>query len=399
MAFGLWWLKPKWQKVDWIPVALVVVMAIGVITWSASSPYEVTNFGKRFASIFDVQTGSGKTRTEIWQAAIASIEARPITGFGPDTFRLVFPKYKPAEYVKDAGYISVADNVHNYPLQLASGVGIPGFLLLYGFFVWVAIRSGKVVFRRPDPERAGPAPVSADRLVLLGFWAAAFGYIASLTFGLSVTGGTFILWVFLGALLAPTATSREITAPSWGMIPAVALILLAVAGSVFWVRWFSADHQYLLARISPDLNTRVAAAQNAVRLNPWNDMYRAEVGLAYNDEFIQLYQQAFQAQQTGQDPSQYQTAAQEAFKRAESSLLATIKFVPYEYDNYVFLAGALQLRRAGQQRSGVQPEGGRHRPQGCRASSRTVRRYASSWPTRSPRRASAPRPSRNSSTP
>ena len=28
-------------------------------------------------------------------------------------------------------------------------------------------------------------------------------------------------------------------------------------------------------------------------------MYRAEVGLAYNDEFVQLYQQAFQAQQTG----------------------------------------------------------------------------------------------------
>ncbi len=352
MAFGLFWLKPRWQKVDWAAVALVAVMAVGVVSWSLNSPYEVTNFVKRFASIFDVQTGSGQTRTQIWQAALGSIEDRPITGFGADTFRLVFPKYKPAEYVQAAGYISVADNVHNYPLQLASGIGIPGVLLLYGLFVWVAIRSGKVVFKRPDPARAGPTarrpaspaqPVSGDRLVLLGMWAACFGYIASLSFGLSVTGGTFILWVFLGALLAPTATSRDVTAPSWGIYPAVALVILAVIGSVFWFRWFAADRQYLVARISPDLQTRVTSAQNAVRLNPWNDMYRAEVGLAYNDLFIQAYQQAFQAQQTGQDSASLQAGARDAFTKAEDSLRGVIAFVPYEYDNYVFLASLYNL--------------------------------------------------------
>ena len=97
-----------------------------------SSPNEVMNFFTRIKSIFQFGQGSALTRFQIWQAAIDAIKDRPIFGFGADTFRLVFPMYKPAAYVAAAGYLSVADNVHNYPLQLASALGIPGFLLLYG---------------------------------------------------------------------------------------------------------------------------------------------------------------------------------------------------------------------------------------------------------------------------
>jgi len=42
---------------------------------------------------------------------------------GADTFRLVFPQFKPFAYVRDAGSSSVADNAHSYPLQLATGIG------------------------------------------------------------------------------------------------------------------------------------------------------------------------------------------------------------------------------------------------------------------------------------
>ena len=82
------------------------------------------NFALRFASIFETGEGSGLTRTEIWQAAIKAITSSPmrfIFGWGADTFRLVFPKFKPLAYTHDAGYLSVADNVHDYPLQLAAG--------------------------------------------------------------------------------------------------------------------------------------------------------------------------------------------------------------------------------------------------------------------------------------
>ena len=131
------------------------------------------NFGKRLASIFQFGSGSGQTRTEIWQAALRAIKERPILGWGADTFRLVFPKFKPVEYVRDAGGVSVADNAHNYPLQLATGIGIPGMLLLYGIFVWAGVRSFGTVFRRSD---------DSSRLLVGAFWAAAAGYLVHLMF-------------------------------------------------------------------------------------------------------------------------------------------------------------------------------------------------------------------------
>lgn len=331
-AFGVWRQRAKLNWIDYAAIVLVAAMMIGVAVWSLNSPYAVTNFVKRFQSITETTSGSGQTRFQIWQAAWDATKARPLVGFGADTFRLVFPKYKPYGYVAAAGYLSVADNVHNYPLQLAAGIGIVGLLMLYAIFIWTAVRSGRVAFERSAKPRV------SDRALFLGFWAACAGYIASLTFGLSVTGATMMLWVAMGVLLAPTAAVKEIEPPTWGVWVAAAGIVAAAVGIFWWTQWLRADHYYLLARIGMPGISRTAVTQEAVRLNPYNDMYRAEVGLAFQDEFMNYQNQAYQAQQSGQDPAPYLRQALDAFAKAESSFKETIAFVPTEYDNYVFLS-------------------------------------------------------------
>ncbi|TLM80142.1 MAG: tetratricopeptide repeat protein, partial [Actinobacteria bacterium] len=163
-------------------------------------------------------------------------------------------------------------------------------------------------------------------------------YIVSLTFGLSITGATVMLWAAMGVVLTPTAAVKEFQPPAWGVWVGAASIVLCVLGCAFWFQWISADHYYLLARISQAGPARTAYAIKAVKQNPFNDMYRAEVGLAYQDEFMSYQNLAYQAQQQGQDPNAYVAQAQTAFKNAEQSLLDTIAFVPTEYDNYVFLS-------------------------------------------------------------
>ena len=121
------------------------------------------NVGKRVASIFQFGGGSGQTRTEIWQAAVAAIKERPITGWGADTFSLVFPKFKPVAYVEHAGYNGRADNAHDYPLQLAAGLGIPGMAMLYGIFLWAAVRSWRTVFGRARRVRDSWCSVRSGR--------------------------------------------------------------------------------------------------------------------------------------------------------------------------------------------------------------------------------------------
>ena len=329
-----WRNSAKLNAIDYSFAGMTGVIGIAAIIRSLSNPNEVMNFGKRFASILQFDAGSGKTRTEIWQAAIDAIKARPVFGFGADTFRLVFPKYKPIEYVKDAGYLSVADNVHDYPLQLAAGIGVFGMLLMYGVFVWAAVRSAPLVFKRTtDPKR-----------ILLGaFWAACAGYLVQLMFGLSVTGNTFLLWTAMAVVLAPTATLVEFKAPSWGMFAGAALLILAAMGVGYQVVLIQADNAYLLARVVLQGPERTASAIRAAKLNPYSDSYRAEVGLAYTDELLANVNAAQQAQTQGQDPATYVAAAKDKLGLAERSLLNTIRFVEPEYDNYVFLANLYNL--------------------------------------------------------
>jgi len=315
--------RAPWTVVDWGFSAVVGAVASVVIGRSLANPNEVMNFGKRIVSIFQFTEGSAATRFQIWGAAWRAVQDRPILGFGADTFRLLFPKYKPVEYVAAAGYLSVADNVHNYPLQLASGIGIPGVLGFYGIMGWTAVRTWPLVWARGR---------DANRMVLAGIWAACAAYIVHLLFGLSVTGSSFLLWTFAAVLLAPTATSITLPRLSWGLIVAVVVSILALVGIWFQFVYISADNAYLQSRIVAQDAQRTELAQRAARLNPYNDIYRAEVGVAATDEFIAVL-----------NSGGTRDEAEAAFGRAEAALLDTIAFVPPEYDNYVFLSNLYNI--------------------------------------------------------
>jgi len=323
LVFALAWAKAKLTTVDW-SFAGVTAAIFGIVTVrSLTSPSEVTNVIARITSIFAFKEGSALTRFQIWEAAIAAIKERPIFGWGADTFRLLFPMFKPEAYTAVAGYLSVADNVHNYPLQLASALGIPGLLMLYGLFIWALVASAGQVFARGK---------GAERIVLAGFWAAAFGYLVHLFFGLSVTGSTVFLWLAIGVLLSPGASVREVKAPSWGVYAAVMVVTLCAILSIGNVRYIMADSYYLRGRVVDQGQARIDSIQKAIELNPYNDMYRAERGLAWQDMFIQSITQG------AANDSAAREQAMVYFENAEQSMLQTIDFVPMEYDNYVFLA-------------------------------------------------------------
>ena len=324
-----WRHRAPLRRLDWIPAGVSAALGAGIVWRSLSSTNDVMNIGKRLASIFQFSGGSGQTRTEIWQAAFAAIKERPILGWGADTFRLVFPKFKPVEYVRDAGGTSVADNAHNYPLQLAAGVGIPGMLMMYGIFVWAGVRSFGTVFRRTDDP---------TRIVLGAFWAAAAGYLVQLLFGLSVTGTTFLLWAALGVVLAPTARIVDVKAPRWGTVAGAIVLALAVLGIGYQFLPVAADKAYLESRASDIGLDRTAAARRAVRLNPFNGSYRAEVGLAHIAEVRGYLEAGAKAHQAGEDTSQYEAAIKSSFAAAEAALHDAIAFQPDEYDTYVSLA-------------------------------------------------------------
>lgn len=317
--------KPKLEPAaDGAALGATLLALAAVFIKSLQAPNEVMNVAKRLQSIFQTGEGSAKTRFEIWQAAIDAIKDRPIFGFGADTFRLVFPKYKPYAYVKDGGYLSVADNVHNYPLQITSALGIPGFLLLYGLFGAVLFFTAPLAFVRGSGR---------DRLLFAGIWAASVAYIVHLFFGLSVTGSTFLLWICFGLLLSATARNVEFPAPRFGLV-AIVVALVVAAGVVWQGVYLVADNSYLRARINQqDPTGRIEAAKTANRLNPFNDMYLSEIGLAYKDYMVAAQSQIDQ----GRTEPQFVSIRDDSFRASSAYLERAIEFVPTEYDNYVFI--------------------------------------------------------------
>jgi O-antigen ligase len=334
VLFGImaWRQRTKLRRVDWVPAGVFGAAGIGLIVRSLSDPGEVMNFGKRITSIFQFDSGSGQTRTEIWRAAVAAIKERPLLGWGADTFGQVFSKFKPVEYVRDAGGASGADNAHDYPLHLASGIGILGALVFFVIWIWAGIRSWKTVFGRPG---------DSTRLLLGAFWAASAGYLLHLAFGLSVPGITLFLWIGLALVLAPTAHLLQVKARRWGTVTAAAIILLAGLGAAGQAVVLAADRAYETAteEFSPrPYAERAAAADQALALNPLVPEHWSAVAGLLSEQVITDAGALIRAREAEEDLAPYEKALAASCARAESAFEDAIAFTPRDYANYVNLA-------------------------------------------------------------
>lgn len=305
------------------------VLAALLVALSLRSTSEVMNVWLRVRSILDFSGGSVGNRFKIWEAALDAIADQPIFGFGADTFRLIFPRYRPLDYVGE-GYLTIADNVHNYPLQVTTAFGVPGLLLMFGLFGYAAWVSAPLIVRRSD------AP-SADRLLLAGFWAACAGYITHLFFALSITGTTVLLWICMAVVLAPTARSVEVRRPQWGQaaafIAAGLAVLILIASTVHLV----ADNRYMKAKLLTQGMERAAQAEAAARIFPYESAYVAEVGIARMDLFIETLLEMDAVRGTPAEQS-VRPRLEAAFLETERAMLAALEFSPWEYENYIFLA-------------------------------------------------------------
>jgi putative inorganic carbon (HCO3(-)) transporter len=338
LGIAAWRKRVRLTPVDWTFAGAVTALSALVVVRSLTADDPVMNAWNRLVSIAEVDQGSAVTRFQIWDAAWRATLDRPIFGFGPDTFRLVFPGFKPMEYSAAAGHQSVADNAHNYVLQLSSAVGIPGMLLLYGLFLAVLVLSARSAFARP-----GLSNDAGGGLVLSGMWAAVIGYLVHLTFGISVTGSTFLAWIAFAALMSPGARAVELKPPAWGRVVAALVCVVIAVLSVGNVVYLRADTDYLYARLAATPSERLAHAETAVRLNPYNDMYLSQVALIRVEAFLALLQRERTEAEAGQDTSETLAQAETALRSAEAALIDTIEFVPYEYDNYMFIANVYNI--------------------------------------------------------
>lgn len=305
----------------------------GVVVVAAAtmrSGVGVTNVLSRALSAFAFTQGSAGSRLQIWGSALQAIWHRPLFGWGPDTFRFAFGPYRTVEYVAHNGFSVTADNAHNYVLQLATTLGVPGALLVYGIFVAALWSGGRGYFSGPQD--------TADGLLRGGLLAASVGFLVYLVFGLSVVSSTSILWLTVAILVAPKAHERVVPRPAWGAWvawPAVAVLCAFFVGSVLFLE---ADYYYLQSHKSGVVAENVAvSARKATQLNPFIEAYRMGVARIAASAFKEWNAAALQQRDAAtQDPAVVERA-QSAFDEAVAAWRNALGFSPREQDNYINL--------------------------------------------------------------
>lgn len=316
--------RVKMERSIDLPFAAFSVLAVMLGIWrSVAASDQVTNVFARLGDLLDFESGSGFSRVGLWRAAIDATMDRPVTGFGLDTFRLFSPSYFASEYARTGDYLAIPDNAHSYPLQLVSTAGVLGLALFLAVIAMVGWTSARKTLAVPRGS-AGTA-----HILLAAFWAASAGYVVNLFASISMPNTTFMLWVSMAVLMAPSAWERPLKAPASGRAIAVVAAGLCLALAVAAVVPLRADNRYLAGTTLPDLGARIAAADAAVRLAPYYDTYRTSRAVLYADPVINAARSAGGPQ----GPNAPQVRAE--LDAALEQLNAVREFSPWEPDGYV----------------------------------------------------------------
>ena len=122
-----------------------------------------TPLGARVGSVFSIT--ANLDRLLVWEAAARAFVARPVLGYGPDSFVVAWPAVRPFETASVFGPGIVADSAHDWVLQTAATTGTLGVaasLAALVVFSRALIRAGL----QREPVVAGIVLVA-----LSGYWA------------------------------------------------------------------------------------------------------------------------------------------------------------------------------------------------------------------------------------
>jgi O-antigen ligase len=255
-------------------VGVVLIALVSITPFVAGDPTdedEVGLFSSRSASY----------RTESWKASVDMTVARPLLGWGPESFYGQYGQYRTLNDARWLGLV-LTDKPHNVFLGWSTATGLIG-LGVYMFLLWTALHSVAAITIN---ERA-------RRRLVATFGAGLVAYLVQGMYGIDVPPLAFMGWVALAGIGA-TATwgrQKEDAAPDpnqrtgrsgkrpWVLAAPVAGLSLLMAGLGFGP--LRADYEIRTAQDHASLHWSAGVMnsyQRAISLNPREATYRSLAG-------------------------------------------------------------------------------------------------------------------------
>ena len=234
------------------------------------------------AGLIDRFVGRGEPlerRQELWRSALAMTADRPLLGWGPDTFELVYPAYRSTALDALENVVLRPDIAHNVLLGTAVNAGFLGAAAYLGVHVTVLLVLLGALFGTAKTASTGARPAA---LALLSVWSS---YLVVSLFGRPQVSADWLAWMVGGAalgLFGGQATSQRRIRGIGRLVPLVlALGLIVEAGT-----GLAADAAYgqaIGARDQGSPADSVVWVQRAIILRPFEPGYRHYLGLSLAD--------------------------------------------------------------------------------------------------------------------
>jgi O-antigen ligase len=172
---------------------LFAVLPIVLAVFIAIAPASVT---KRFFSMFDMNDPTNRDRVAMLHEGERMIEARPLTGVGPNMVEREYAQYRGPDAVN-----KINPHLHNNFLQIAAERGLPA-LAIWIWFLVALVRDLWTRFRAAAP---------VDRFLAAGALAAVAALLTAGLFEYNF-GDSEVLMLFLILVTLPAAADRHAAA-------------------------------------------------------------------------------------------------------------------------------------------------------------------------------------------
>jgi O-antigen ligase len=242
-----------------------IVLAIALFGPGGSPIAQST--AARFLSLLDPTGGTGAIRLHIWKDTLGLIASRPLVGYGPDNFGLVYPMFQTGSW----SGLSLIDESHSEPLQIAATQGILGLAA----FAWLSIAFVRFWWK------------GRNQILASGILGACVGYLLTLLVNFSVVPAALPFWIFLGASAAMLQGDTESRAPThapyhsrplWLVAGLLAAALLSVVAIGLPYVADTRLHDAFTAFAAGDRGRAGSLAAEARSLQPQEQMYAATAG-------------------------------------------------------------------------------------------------------------------------
>lgn len=176
-----------------VVTAAALLLGIAIVAWQPVGDL-AGRVVSRTASILNAGESSNRAHLDLWAVGIRIAADHPILGTGPDTYPVMFPRYRDDVLPPERASVLAQfrpESPHNVYIAIAAGSGLPA-LVAYLVLVGSCLALGARAARRALPI--------ASRL---GIGALMGGVALSLAANMFVTAepATFsIFWIILGAL-------------------------------------------------------------------------------------------------------------------------------------------------------------------------------------------------------